>query len=462
MRISVFGKLQKLGKALMLPIAVLPAAGLLLRFGQPDLLNIPFLAHAGGAVFSNLALIFAIGIAIGLAKDNHGAAGVSGAIGYLIIDSASKVINDTINMGVLSGIIAGILAGYLYNKFKNTRLPSWLAFYGGRRFVPIITSGCAIILALIFGYVWPPIQQVLNSFGEGVINLGAAGAGIFGFANRLLIPVGLHHVLNSLFWFQFGEFTNAAGDVVTGDLWRFFAGDPSAGVFMTGFFPIMMFALPAGALAMVTAAKKQNKKLVAGMLFSVAFTSVLTGITEPIEFMFMFLAPVLYLVHAVLTGLSMAVCYVLNVLCGFTFSAGLTDYLLNWGISTKPWMIIPIGLVFALLYYFIFLFFIKKLNLPTPGREDDEAGSLDTVLKEKTMQEVASLYIEALGGKENIEEVDSCITRLRLVVKDSEVIKDEALKAIGAAGVLRPTKRNMQVIVGTLAEQLADEIKVKL
>ncbi|WP_105617619.1 N-acetylglucosamine-specific PTS transporter subunit IIBC [Vallitalea okinawensis] len=462
MKTSFFSKVQKLGKSLMLPIAILPAAGLLLRFGQPDLLNIPFIAQAGGAVFANLALIFAIGVAIGFAKDNHGAAALSGAVGYLIIDAATKTINPDINMGVLSGIIAGIVAGVLYNKYKSVKLPAWLGFFGGRRFVPIVTAATCIVLALLFGFIWPPIQSGLDAFGNAIINLGALGAGLFGFFNRLLIPFGLHHVLNSFFWFEFGEFTNAAGEVVVGDLTRFFAGDPSAGVFMAGFFPIMMFALPAAALAMYSTAKKQNKPVVGGMLISVALTSLLTGITEPIEFMFMFLAPVLYVIHAVFTGLAMAVAYVLNVLCGFTFSAGAIDYLLNFNISTNAWLVIPLGLVFGVLYYVTFVVVIKKFNLPTPGREDDEAGNLNEILKMKSLADVAKDFYQALGGSENIQDVDSCITRLRLVIADGSKVSDETLKQLGASGVIRPTSKNMQIVVGTLAEQLADEMKALL
>lgn len=457
---NFYGNLQKLGKSFMLPVAILPAASLLLRLGQGDLLNIPFMAEAGNAIFANLALIFAIGIAIGFAKDNHGAAALSGAIGYLIIDAATKTINETINMGVLSGIVAGLVAGALYNKFKNINLPTWLGFFGGRRFVPIVTAGACIILALIFGFIWPPIQNALTNFGNGIIGLGAIGAGLFGFLNRLLIPTGLHHVFNTIFWFEFGEFTNAAGEVFRGDLTRFFQQDPTAGVFMTGFFPIMMFSLPAAALAMYTTAKKENKKMVGGLLFSVAFTSFLTGITEPLEFMFMFLAPALYVIHAILTGVSMAVTYSLNVLCGFGFSAGAIDYVLNWRISTNPWMVIPIGLAIAAVYYVVFVFVIKKFNLPTPGRLD-EAGSDDAsvIITEKGMSGLAYDYVMALGGPGNIKDIDACITRLRLTLENTDLVKDEDLKKLGASGVLRPNKRNMQVVVGTKAELIVEEMK---
>lgn len=302
----MLGFLQRIGRALMLPIAVLPAAGLLLRFGQDDLLGIPFLAAAGNAIFGHLALIFAIGVAVGLSRDGSGAAGLSGAIGYFVLTEGAKSIAvgtlgfEKFDMSVLGGILAGVIAGLLYNKFYNIKLPEWLSFFGGKRFVPIVTAGTMVLLGLVFGFIWPSIQMGLENVGTWITSAGAIGAGIFGFFNRLLIPLGLHHVLNSFLWFVFGEFTGENGKV-TGDLWRFFAEDPKAGFYMAGFFPVMMFGLPAACLAMVHTAKKHRKKAVAGMLGSMALTSFVTGITEPIEFAFMFLSPLLYVVHAALT-----------------------------------------------------------------------------------------------------------------------------------------------------------------
>lgn len=450
-----FGKLQRLGKALMLPVAVMPVAALLLRLGADDVLNIPFISQAGAAVINNLPILFAIGIAVGLAKDNNGSAGLAGAVAYFVLTMGTAAINDTINMGVLAGIIAGITAGMAYNRFHATKLPEFLGFFGGRRFVPIITSFITIILALIFGYIWPPIQSVLDSVGNWITrDSGFWGVSIYGFLNRLLIPTGLHHVINNIVWFIFGEFNGA-----TGDLHRFFAGDPNAGIFMAGFFPMMMFGLPAAALAMITTAKKENRKAVTFALLGVAFTSFLTGITEPIEFMFMFLAPVLYIAHAVLTGVSLGVCYLLGIKHGFGFSAGAIDYFLNMKLATNGWLIIPVGIVFGIIYYVLFVFIIKKMDLPTPGRLDEEGGDAEAIIAEKGLSGLAMEYIEKLGGRENIVEVDSCITRLRLTVVDSSIIKDEDLTALGATGVLRPNKKNMQVVVGTKAELIADEIK---
>ncbi len=448
----MFSKFQQLGKALMLPVAVLPIAAILLRLGV--LWNIPFITSSGAAIFDNLAILFGIGVAVGMAKDNAGAAGLAGAVGHFVIVSGAKAINADINMGVLSGIVGGLVAGYMYNKYHKIALPEWLGFFGGRRFVPIITSLVCIILAAIFGYVWPVIQVGIDAAGRWMIASGSIGLFSYGTLNRLLIPTGLHHVINSIAWFVFGEFNGA-----TGDLNRFFAGDPQAGVFMAGFFPIMIFGLPAAALAMYTAAKKENKKMIAGMLFSVAFTSFLTGVTEPIEFMFMFLAPVLYVIHTLLMGVSMAVLNILGVKHGFGFSGGAIDYFLNLGISTKGLLIIPVGLAFAALYYSVFLFFIKKFNLQTPGREAvEEFAYLNKVIEEESV-ELAEKYLEVLGGAENMVSIDSCITRLRLEVKNVDIIEESKLKTLGAKGVIKPGKNSIQVVLGAKAEIIAQDLR---
>lgn len=441
----------------MLPIAVLPAAGLLLRLGQPDLLNIPFIAAAGDAVFSNLALIFAIGVAIGFAKDGNGAAALAGAIGYFVLTKGAAAIDKDINMSVLGGILSGVIAGLLYNRYHDIKLPDWLGFFGGRRFVPIVTSLVMLVLALIFGYVWPPIQDGINAVGHWIVGAGAVGVGIFGFLNRLLIPVGLHHVLNSFVWFVFGEYNGK-----TGDLSRFFAGDPDAGIFMAGFFPIMMFGLPAAALAMIAAAKKERRKAVAGALLGVALTSFLTGITEPIEFLFMFLSPLLYVVHAVLTGLSLAVATMLDIHHGFTFSAGAIDFFLNYGIAKKPYLLIVQGLVYAVVYFVVFYFLITKLDLKTPGREEEVEGEFtDSGAAQSGVQyeDLAAKYIEALGGKDNLAQIDNCVTRLRLKVKDMSKVNEAELKRLGAKGVLRLNQTDLQVVVGTDVEFLANAMR---
>ena len=451
-----FEKLQSIGKALMLPIAVLPAAALLLRLGAPDVLNIPFVTKAGGAIFDNLALIFSIGIGVGLAKDNNGAAGLAGAIGYLVLTSGLKAINADLNMSVLAGILSGIEAGLLYNRYHDIKLPEFLGFFGGRRFVPIVTAVVSLVLALVFGVIWGPCQAFIHAVGEWIIGAGVVGTFVYGVLNRLLIPFGLHHILNSFIWFVFGEYTTPDGVVATGDLNRFFAGDPHAGMFMAGFYIMMMFGMPAVALAMYHAAKKENRPKIAGALASVAFTAFLTGITEPIEFMFMFIAPVLYGIHAVLTGLALSVAYALGILHGFGFSAGFIDYVLNFGLATKPLLIIPVGLAFGVVYYVIFSWAIRHYDLPTIGRYDDEG--LDEETDEATK---ADDYTEAmvanLGGLDNLEDVGYCVTRLRLTVKDPEKVDEEAIKRMGVRGIF--TKgRAVQVVIGTHAELVANDI----
>lgn len=460
---GVFGRLQKLGKALMTPIAVMPLAALLLRLGA----GVPgiegkfaqVILSAGAGVFDNMAIIFAIGIAFGLAKNNHGAAALAGAIGYFVTTGVYSALNPDINAGVFSGIIVGVMAGLLYNKYHDIKLPDWLGFFGGKRFVPIITSVASIGLGLIFGIIWPSIQNVLDAFGNVIVTSGGIGQFLYGFLNRLLIPTGLHHVLNSIFWFTHGEFTNVAGEVIRGDLFRFLAGDSSAGVFMTGFFPVMMFGLPAAALAMYTTAKKEFKASVGGALFSVAFTAFLTGITEPIEFMFVFLAPGLYFIHAVLTGISLVVCNLLGALHGFGFSAGAFDYVINYNLASKPILLLVVGLAFAVVYYIIFVFAIKKFDLPTPGRIDESGEGIDELIRDKGLSNLAKDYFEILGGKDNIVDVDACITRLRLTLKDNSMITEASIKTLGASGIIKPNDKNTQIVVGTKAEILADEIK---
>lgn len=484
----VLAFLQKIGKALMTPVAVMPAAAILLRLGQNDVWTwtgnkylmekgIPIIAQAGDAIFgtlylrkgdgatpiSILGLLFAVGIAIGLAEENNGVAALSATVGFLVLQKVASAINPTINMGVFAGFIAGILAGLLYNKFKDIQLPQFLGFFAGKRFVPIATSFIMIALGVLAGYVWPAIQTGLDSFGNFVADSGSAGTFGFGLLNRLLIPFGLHHVMNSIFWFTFGTFTNAAGEIVRGDLTRYFAGDPASGAFMTGFFPIMMFGLPAACLAMITAAKKEKKKEVTGMLLGIAFTSFLTGITEPIEFLFMFLAPVLYGIHAVLTGIAGAVTYALNMKLGFGFSAGFIDYALNFSKSntSNPLGLALVGLVFAVIYYFVFLLYIKKFDVKTPGREDDDEVEVEVKASTKSsdLAGKAKGILEAIGGKENILTIDACVTRIRLSLNDGNKINERELKKLGASGVMKMGEGNYQIVVGTLADPIVSQMK---
>ncbi|WP_201530194.1 PTS N-acetyl glucosamine transporter subunit IIABC [Klebsiella pneumoniae] len=462
---NILGFFQRLGRALQLPIAVLPVAALLLRFGQPDLLNVPFIAQAGGAIFDNLALIFAIGVASSWSKDNAGSAALAGAVGYFVMTKAMVTINPEINMGVLAGIITGLVAGAVYNRWAGIKLPDFLGFFGGKRFVPIATGFFCLILAAIFGYVWPPVQHAIHSGGEWIVSAGALGSGIFGFINRLLIPTGLHQVLNTIAWFQIGEFTNAAGAVFHGDINRFYAGDGTAGMFMSGFFPIMMFGLPGAALAMYLAAPKARRPMVGGMLLSVAITAFLTGVTEPLEFLFMFLAPLLYLLHAVLTGISLFIATALGIHAGFSFSAGAIDYVLMYSLpaaSKNVWMLLVMGVVFFFVYFLLFSAVIRMFNLKTPGREDKAADVVTEEANSNTeegLTQLATSYIAAVGGTDNLKAIDACITRLRLTVGDSAKVNDAACKRLGASGVVKLNKQTIQVIVGAKAESIGDEMK---
>jgi PTS system N-acetylglucosamine-specific IIC component len=477
---NILGTLQKIGRSLMTPIAVLPAAAILLRIGNIDFTqyawsNNAFMLHlakvfaaGAGAIFDNLALIFAIGVAIGF-SEGEGVAGLAAAIGYFVLTKVLNTFDVTdakgnvtthLDMGVLGGILAGLIAAVLYKRYKNIQLPKALGFFGGRRFVPIVTSFTMVILGIIFGFIWLPIQNGIEALGNGIVSLGAVGAFLFGVINRLLIPFGLHHIVNSIVWFQLGSFKDATGALVHGDLHRFFAGDHSAGMFMTGFFPVMMFGLPAACLAMVHAAKKEKREEVASILISAALTSFLTGVTEPIEFSFMFVAPLLYLVHAILTGLAMAVTYSLGMHLGFGFSAGLTDYLLNWNLSTKPWLLIPVGVVYFVLYYVVFRAVIRLFNLKTPGREDDSADTDHSASSHTTnLRDKAAAILPLIGGAANIKSLDACVTRLRLILEDESLVKEAELKQLGAAGIMRLGKGNVQIIFGTESELIKEEMK---
>jgi len=455
--LNIMNALQLLGRSLMLPIAVLPIAGILLRIGADDLLHIPAVSAAGGAIFDNLALIFAIGIAIGIARDNHGAAALAGATAFLILNATLKALDPAINMGVLGGIISGVMAGFYYNKYKDIKLPEYLAFFGGRRFVPIISGATALILGYAFFYIWPPIQDGLKYLGDGIVASGNIGLFFYGVLNRLLIVTGLHHVINNLVWFQFGDFTTATGTLVHGDLSRFFAGDKSAGAFMAGMFPPIMFGLPAVALAMYRCARPERRHLVGGMLLSLALTAFLTGITEPIEFAFMFLAPVLYVIHALLTGISMVVMNVIGIKLGFTFSAGAFDYALSYGIASKPLWLIPVGLVYFAVYYFIFSWAIRRFHLKVIGREDEPAKTVPAAAASGS--EAGREFVLALGGADNLPSIGACTTRLRLVVKDQNKIDEAKLKALGAMAVMKLRDGNVQIILGPIADNTAQDMR---
>jgi PTS system N-acetylglucosamine-specific IIC component len=469
-----FAGVQQLGRALMLPIAVLPIAGLLLRIGQPDLLNVPFIAAAGDAIFANLGILFAVGVAVGFAKENHGAAGLAGVVGYFvtivgaqaIVSVPADIVADAAkaaafkagiakHISIPVGILCGLIAGYMYNRFRDIKLPDYLAFFGGRRFVPIVTGFACLFLAAAFGWGMPAIEHGLDSMARAVFAMGNFGLFIYGFLNRLLIVTGLHHILNSLAWFILGNFNGT-----TGDLNRFFAGDPTAGAFMAGYFPVMMFGLPAACLAMYHAAPTAARAKIGGVLISMALTAFLTGVTEPVEFAFMFLAPVLYLIHAVLTGLSLVIMNVLDVKLGFGFSAGLFDYVINYSKATNPILLIPVGAVYFVVYYALFRFFIAKFDLKTIGREGDAALAAAPAAVGASARGAG--YLAAIGGSANVEACDACTTRLRLQVKDPAKIDEAALRALGARGVMKLGGGAVQVVIGPVADQVADEVKAAM
>ena len=469
---GVLASLQKIGGALMLPIAVLPIAGLPLRLGQPDLLNSVSMATAGQAIFNNLGLLFAIGIAVGLARENHGAAGLASVVAYLVATKGAEVLiavppealadvngrghelavaaykaHELSRLTVPVGLLSGLMAGALYNRFYNIGLPSYLSFFGGRRFVPIVSGFGGLVLAFAFGTQWQHLEHGMEALSHAVLHAGAFGLFAYGVLNRLLIITGLHHIINYVAWF------------LLGDQSRFFARDPSAGVFMSGFFPVMMFGLPAACLAMYHTALPERRLVVGGLLGSIAFTSILTGVTEPIEFTFMFLAPALYAVHALLTGVAFIVMNALHVRLGFNFSAGLFDYVMNFTWATRPLWLLPVGAAYFALYYVLFRFVIVRFDLKTPGREPDDTP-LEAVPAAPDAK--AAAWIAALGGSGNVRSVDACTTRLRLLVASQTAVNADALRQLGARGLVRPSAEALQVVVGTTADQLAGEIRAAL
>lgn len=479
MRLSL-QSLQPLGRALMLPIAVLPIAGLLLRLGQPDLLDIPFVAAAGGAIFDNLGLLFAIGIGVGIAKDSNGAAGLAGLVCFLVATRGAMTLlhvpPETVadmakgmaaladdawrtkaiaKLSVPIGIVSGLLAGACYNRFASIRLPDFLAFFGGRRFVPIVSGLAGLAIAALVGFGYAPIAGGMDGLSHGIVESGTVGLFAYGVLNRLLIVTGLHHIINNVAWFIIGDYHGA-----TGDLNRFFAGDPGAGGFMSGFFPVMMFGLPAACLAMYRSALPERRKAVGGMLSSMALTAFLTGVTEPIEFTFLFLAPLLYAMHAVLTGVAMAVMHLLGVKLGFSFSAGFLDYVLNFSKATRPLLLLPVGLAYSAIYYGVFRWAIVRFDIKTPGREPEPVG--EEVADGAPAADAGgrgAAFVAALGGAANLASIDACTTRLRLVVRDQARVSEPRLRALGARGFIRPSAEGLQVVLGPIADAVAMEMR---
>ena len=482
--------LQKLGKSLMLPVAALPICGILTGLGYalaPAFMGAEgatsgfayvlgvFLIKAGCALIDNIALLFVIGVGVGMADDGDGTAALAALVSWLMITTLlstgtvsilfPKLVESQTNVVAFNkiqnpfiAILSGLIGAICYNKFKGVRLPDVLAFFSGKRCVAIVTGVVSIVVSAILLIVWPIVFGALVALGQGISKLGAVGVGIYAFLNRLLIPTGLHHALNNVFWFD---------TIGLGDLSHFWAGETSAdvswslGMYMAGFFPCMMFGIPGAALAMIQTAKTNKRKVTIGIIGSAALVAFLLGLTEPFEFAFMFLAPVLYLIYALLYGVFAAVTVALGFRGGFCFSAGAIDLVLSAQMpaAAKTWLILPICLVAFAVFYLVFLFAIKKWNLKTPGREDDQEEELKIELASDDFTTMASIILEGCGGKENIVSIDNCITRLRLEVKDRLLVDEKKIKSSGAAGVIRPGKTSVQVIIGTKVQFVADEFK---
>ena len=480
--------LQKLGKALMLPVAVLPICGILMGIGYylcpatmqggevegiKNLIGF-FLVKAGSALIENMAILFAIGVGVGMSEKNDGTGGIAALASWLMIttllstgvvttlipsiaDNATKTLAFNKIANPFIGILSGVIGSSCYNKFKNTKLPNWLAFFSGKRCVAIIAGLVSIVVSAVLLFVWPLLFSALVALGDAVAGMSVVGAGIYAFLNRLLIPTGLHHALNNVFWFD---------TIGLGDLQHFWAGETSAdvtwslGMYMSGFFPCMMFGIPGAALAMIQCAKPAKKKIAIGLVASAAVCSFVCGVTEPFEFGFMFLAPGLYVIYALLYGIFTIVTVALGFRAGFSFSAGATDLLFSSTLpaAQKTLLIIPLGIAAFLVFYFVFLFAIKKFDLKTPGREDDDdlEAEKNVELASDDFTAIAAKILEGCGGKENIASIDNCVTRLRLEVKDMTAVNDKVIKSAGVAGVIRPGKTSVQVIVGTKVQFVAD------
>ena len=479
--------LQKLGKALMLPVVVLPICGILMGIGYylcpatmqggevegiKNLIGF-FLVKAGSALIENMAILFAIGVGVGMSEKNDGTGGIAALASWLMIttllstgvvttlipsiaDNATKTLAFNKIANPFIGILSGVIGSSCYNKFKNTKLPNWLAFFSGKRCVAIIAGLVSIIVSAVLLFVWPLLFGALVALGDAVAGMGVVGAGIYAFLNRLLIPTGLHHALNNVFWFD---------TIGLGDLQHFWAGETSAdvtwslGMYMSGFFPCMMFGIPGAALAMIQCAKPAKKKIAIGLVASAAVCSFICGVTEPFEFGFMFLAPGLYVIYALLYGIFTIVTVALGFRAGFSFSAGATDLLFSSTLpaAQKTVLIIPLGIAAFVVFYFVFLFAIKKFDLKTPGREDDDLEEEKNVqLASDDYTEIAKKILAGCGGKGNIVSIDNCVTRLRLEVRDMTAVNDKAIKAAGVAGVIKPGKTSVQVIVGTKVQFVAD------
>ncbi len=457
-------QLSKLGKAMLIPIAATPVAGLLARLAASDLLNMPLLENAAWVVFGMLDVLFAIGAAMAYSKTKDKTYSIIGAVISLSVFKTVLVyMNETINMGVFAGIVIGTITAIVYNHSREWKTPQMFSFFTGDKFVVTLAPLIAVPLGVLFSYIWVPVQLGLNNFGVWIAGAGVIGVFVFGFTNRILIPVGLHHVINTYIYYELGTYVTSSGEIIKGEIPRFLAGDPTAGLFLAMFFIPMMFGLPGACLAMYKTAKEKNREKIKSLMTSGALTSLVAGITEPVEFSFMFVAPKLYLFHAFLTGLAGSILYLLDVHLGMAMNFCIIDYVLNFNMGTNSWIILPVGVIFFGIYYLGFKYMIEKYDLKTPGREEDGDGSefdeMSIKLEHTNYHYMAKKILKNVGGKDNIDEVENCITRLRLELKDGTLLQEENIKKTGAKGVVKLSETSIQIIIGTEVNKVAKAFK---
>ena len=463
---SFITNLSKLGRAMLIPIVAMPAVGILGRLGAADMLNLPLLETASNAVSGNLDMLFAFGAALAFADSKDKTYPLIGAaVGLFAFKACLASLNPDIGMGVFAGIIVGVLSTILYNKSRKWKTPEMFSFFTGNKFIIVLAPIFAVPLALIFNLIWPPIQNALDALAQFMANSGAFGIFLFGFLNRALIPVGLHHVINSYLWFQMGTFTPAGGEAVTGDIPRFLAGDPTAGVFMTGLYPVFLFGLPGACYAIYKCAKKEHQEEVKSLMISAAATDFVAGITEPTEFVFEFVSPKLYLLHCLYSGLGGVIFWFLGARLGISYNVDIIDYVLNYNLGSKAWMILPVGVAYFFLYYFSFKYVIIHDNVPTPGRTDEDTTTAeikddekDFVLATNNIEYFSKKLLENLGGKDNIEHLDACFTRLRVEVKDPSKVNDAKIRQTGVKGLVHMTDTNLQIVIGSEVQHVKEAL----
>ena len=461
--------MQNLGKSMLIPIVAMPIAGILFRLSAEDLLNIT-LFQAAGVIFENMDVLLAIGIAMGMAKTkDRGIPALTGYLAITVLNHGLTLMNPDLDMSVFGGVMSGLIAAAVYNRFKDTELPAMFSFFGGEKWPITLIILIMIPVAGIFSFIWPYAQAGIDSFAQALVGMGAFGIFLFGFLNRFLLPFGLHHVLNTYIYFGLGSYETPDGEVVTGEITRFLNGDPTAGYFLGGFFIVMIFGVPAIALAITRAAYKQKKDKTKALMSSGGLTSVIAGLTEPIEFTFIFTSPLLYFIHAIYTGLAGATLYVLGIRHGFSWGGSVIDYALNLGIAEKGLFILPIGLAFGVLYYFTFYILITKMNIPVIGREKDEEFGAESDESEQELELSHSKYeymakkvLENVGGRGNVTDYENCMTRLRLVVDDMEQVNEENIKQTGAHGVVKVDDHHVQIIVGPQANSVMNEFRKQM